>query len=234
MHGGSSRQSGVWKGILSVLEPFIQSIRFHVGKGDRVRFWLDIWIGDSPLATQFLNLFHCAQNGRALANDYIKRLGGKAMWGPIFRGNLSEEEERRFCSPLTLIGGVYYPMDGRDSQVWSHSTYGPFSVASFFHAFNMNDSNASHISRLWKIKAPPRVLAFAWIVLQGGTLTMDIPGRRNMVIVNACPMCLKNAESMDHLFLNCRVAQGLWNDVYSWFDMRGVLPIFPSSLRFGC
>ena len=63
MHGGSSHPSVNWKGILSVLEPFSQSIRFHVGKGDRVRFWLDTWIGDSPLASQFTNLFRCAQMG---------------------------------------------------------------------------------------------------------------------------------------------------------------------------
>ena len=59
---------------------------------------------------------------------------------------------------------------------------------------------------------------------------MDNLRRRNMVIVNVCPMCLKNAEFVDHLFLNCRVAQGLWNDVYSWFDMRGVLPVHFSQL----
>eukprot|EP00268_Persea_americana_P051206 TRINITY_DN5634_c0_g1_i2.p1 TRINITY_DN5634_c0_g1~~TRINITY_DN5634_c0_g1_i2.p1 ORF type:complete len:237 (-),score=29.60 TRINITY_DN5634_c0_g1_i2:1636-2346(-) len=131
---------------------------------------------------------------------------------------------------MTLIGGVYLPMDGRDSQVWSHSTDGSFSVASFFDAFNRDDSNASHISRLWKIKAPPRFLAFTWIALQGGTLAMDNLRHRNMVIVNACPMCLKNAESVDHLFLNCGVVQGLWNDVYSWFDIRGVLPAHFSQL----
>ena len=53
---------------------------------------------------------------------------------------------------------------------------------------------------------------------------MDKLRRRNMVIVNAYPMCLKDAELVDHLFLNCRVAQGLWNSVYMWFDMSGVLP----------
>ena len=60
VHGGCGRLSGIWKGILSFLEPFSQSISYHVGKGDRVRIWLDTCIGDSLLATQFLNLVQCA------------------------------------------------------------------------------------------------------------------------------------------------------------------------------
>lgn len=103
-------------------------------------------------------------------------------------------------------------------------------VASFFDAFSRDGSNASSIWRLWKIKAPPRVLAFAWIALQGGTLTMVNLRRRNMVIVNGSPMCSKNAEFVGQLFLNCRVAQCPWNDVYSWFDMRGVFPAHFSQL----
>eukprot|EP00268_Persea_americana_P063500 TRINITY_DN8240_c1_g1_i2.p1 TRINITY_DN8240_c1_g1~~TRINITY_DN8240_c1_g1_i2.p1 ORF type:complete len:122 (+),score=12.94 TRINITY_DN8240_c1_g1_i2:607-972(+) len=86
------------------------------------------------------------------------------------------------------------------------------------------------LSSLWKIKAPPTVLAFAWIALQGGTLTMDNLRHRKMIITNACPMCSMDAESVDHLFLNCREAQGLWNSVYNWFDMRGVLPAHFSQL----
>ena len=92
MHGGSSRPSRILKGILSVLEPFSQFIRFHVGKGDRVRFGLDTWIGDSPLVSQFPSFFRCAQNGRALVSNYIERIGGRTTRGPTFRRNLSVEK----------------------------------------------------------------------------------------------------------------------------------------------
>ena len=209
---------------MSVLEPFNQSIRYQMGKGDRVRFWLDTWTGDSPLATQFPNLFRYAQNGRALVGEYVERVRGMTRWGPTFRRNLLVVEERKFCSLLSLIDQVYFSMDGGDYRIWPYSTNGSFSVASFYDAFNRDDSNASPISSLWKIKAPPRVLTFAWIALQGGNLTIDKLQRQNMVIFNTSPMCLKDVESMDHLFLNCRVTQGLWNSVYSWFAMSGVLP----------
>ena len=131
VHGGSGRSSGIWKGILSVLEPFTQSIRYHLGKGDRIRFWLDTWIKDSPLATQFPNLFRCAKIGKVLVSDYVEREEGRIRWGPTFRRNLSVVEETQFCSLLTLINDVYLPLDGWDSRIWPHSTDGSFSVASF-------------------------------------------------------------------------------------------------------
>lgn len=45
-----------------------------------------------------------------------------------------------------------------------------------------------------------------------------------VIIVNACPMCLNDEENVDHLPLNCRVAQGLWSILFSWFGCSSVLP----------
>lgn len=46
-----------------------------------------------------------------------------------------------------------------------------------------------HIN-LWKSKAPPRVLVFGWLMLQGSIMTMDNLQRRGMVVVNAYPLCI--------------------------------------------
>ena len=55
------------------------------------------------------------------------------------------------------------------------------------------------------------------------SLTINLRNQKSC-IVNACPMCLADEEAMDHLFLNCRVAQFLWTSVFSWLDVSGVLP----------
>ena len=88
-----------------------------------------------------------------------------------------------------------------------------------FDALGRVDSGASNIANLWKFKALARVLAFSWIALLGGTLTADNLRRRKVCIVNACPMCLADEETVDYLFLNCKVAQFLWKSVFSWFDV---------------
>lgn len=42
-------------------------------------------------------------------------------------------------------------------------------------------------------------------------------------MVNDCPLCSANEDTVDHLLLNCRVAQVLWRSILSWFKYRWVL-----------
>lgn len=67
------------------------------------------------------------------------------------------------------------------------------------------------VADIWKVKAPARVVAFGWLALQGKILAMDNLQKRKMIVVNACPICLTDEESVDHLLLNCKLAQWLWN-----------------------
>lgn len=79
------------------------------------------------------------------------------------------------------------------------------------------------MSGVWKIKALPRVLAFGWLALKGGILTMDNLRRQKRIVVNACTLSLANEETVDHLLLNCRVAYALRRSVLSWFKCSWVL-----------
>ena len=76
----------------------------------------------------------------------------------------------------------------------------------------------------WSMKAPPRVMAFGWTALLGGIKTMDNLRRQRVPIVNACPMCLAGEESIDHLLLNCSIAQYLWRMVLGWFYVSTSIP----------
>lgn len=74
------------------------------------------------------------------------------------------------------------------------------------------------------MKAPPRVLVSTWLALHGRILTVDNLCRRNRILVNACPMCLVDEETVGHLLLGSQVAGVLWNSVLSLFGCNGVLP----------
>ena len=80
------------------------------------------------------------------------------------------------------------------------------------------------------MKTPPRVIAFGWIVLLGGILTMDNLRRCKVIVVNASPTCLANEESIDHLLLNCSLNQRIWRSIFSWFKFCGPLPNSTPSL----
>lgn len=42
------------------------------------------------------------------------------------------------------------------------------------------------------------VVAFGWLVLHNGVLTMDNRRKRRKVMVNTFPMCLADEENVDH------------------------------------
>ena len=115
------------------------------------------------------------------------------------------------------------------------SKEGTFLVSSFFAATSGGHSLINPLHRIWKLKFPPRVMVFSWLALRGGILTIDNLRRRRKIIVNACPMCLADEESVEHLLLNCKVAKGLWSEVLSWFhcswtQLRSIRGLFEAWL----
>ena len=63
--------SPVWKGIMKVKDDFFLRGSFQVGDGQSVRFWEDIWLGNEPLATQYLSLFNIVRHKNVLVADVL-------------------------------------------------------------------------------------------------------------------------------------------------------------------
>ena len=51
--------SFIWKSMHSVKDMFMKHITYKVESGENISFWHDRWVGDRPLATQFLDLYRC-------------------------------------------------------------------------------------------------------------------------------------------------------------------------------
>ena len=101
---------------------------------------------------------------------------------------------------------------------------GIFSVSSLFSTLLIDSAPSGFWHSLWKIKAPPRVTTFAWLALRKKILTKDNLLRRNMVVVNACPLCLADEETVDHLLLHCKMTKALWSSILNDFNCCWVLP----------
>ena len=97
-----------WKWITSVQEEFKRNLKHQVGSREKVRFWLDNWVGGHPLAAQFPDLVNCAVDKEATVFSYLERLGlGRHLiWSPIFRRNLKENEESQVLLLLNLPSQV--------------------------------------------------------------------------------------------------------------------------------
>ena len=90
----------LWKGISKVFDDFIKGIRLKVGMGDRVRFWEDLWCGDTPLKLSFPILYEAADNKGALVSSYMEREADRILWF-----NISMKREN-----LILIFVLYNPI----------------------------------------------------------------------------------------------------------------------------
>lgn len=58
--------------------------------------------------------------------------------------------------------------------------------------------------KIWVGLSPLKVKMFGWIAGLQEILTIDNLRLWKMIIVNACPLCLSDAESVNHLLLHCR------------------------------
>lgn len=67
---------------------------------------------------------------------------------------------------------------------------------------------------------------FGWLASLEKILTIDNLRLRRVMIVNACPLCLSNAVSVNHLLLHCSFALKVW---YCFFQLLGVAFCVPKT-----
>ncbi|XP_021827477.1 uncharacterized protein LOC110768097 [Prunus avium] len=63
---------------------------------------------------------------------------------------------------------------------------------------------------LWKLKIPPKLQIFLWLVFQGKILSNEQRVRRHLVDDPACNYCNWPVESILHIFRDCEKATSVW------------------------
>ena len=58
-------------------------------------------------------------------------------------------------------------------------------------------------TKLWKIKAPPKAILFAWLAIKGAVPTWDKLKRKRQQKPNSCALCEQREESIFHLLVHC-------------------------------
>lgn len=131
------------------------------------------------------------------------------VWCLGLRRNLKEHEETQFISLLNFLYGVYIQDRREDERVWNATKKWLFFFWSLISSWSFLERTRGRtsVTSIWKYKAPPRVVIFGWLVFQKGILTMDNLRRRGKLVVNDCPMCLRDEEMVNHLLLNFKFAQ---------------------------
>ena len=73
---------------------------------------------------------------------------------------------------------------------------------------------------IWNFCLPPKVSFFCLGSVVGEILTMDKLKKMGRHLANRCPLCGKDGENIDHLFLHCMLARELYSLLFTIFDVK--------------
>ncbi|KAJ0837013.1 putative reverse transcriptase zinc-binding domain-containing protein [Helianthus annuus] len=194
-----------------------------VGNGERILFWLDPWLKDSPLREVYPNLFALEMVKTCCVSD---RIHGIWMWKHDPDCPAEVIELNALLSDLSSIT----LNSGPDSWKWLADRSGLFSVCSVRRFIDSRAVDSNNIFILdWCKWIPFKCDVFVWRAEMGRIPTTDALRKRGINVgEELCPLCRSEEESSDHLFTSCMISAVLWQKVSSWCR---VPPIFAFSVR---
>lgn len=203
---------GLWKNIRKFWWQFSTIIRL-AGEGSRIRFWHNLWCGDSVFKDFFSSNFYSVTcNKEVLVADNLEIYTDLLQWNRIFvRVGRDWVDVFRNLSVYWIL----VDWEEREKARFSGSVQeSKFQFRSFYDPFPLKN--------IWT-KVPLRAALFC----------LDVLFRQDSHMENLkghcgdqwrC-MCKRSGESVDHHLLHYEIASAVWNDFYGWIDLIWVMPI---------
>jgi len=216
-------QSWWWRDLVNVCKEgggegwFLEQVGWNLGSGDKVRFWEDVWVGNSTLKTLYPRLYSLSLNQGQKVEEVGVWDDLEWRWTLNWRRSRFEWESDLEYELGNLISGVRVRKDVEDTLLWKSSKDGMFSVSAAYECLSKPERvpKKEVYTLLWKVKTFPNVMLLVWRVL-----LVRIPTRLSLrsrgVVMNStmCALCLSVEESSQHLFLECKHAWRVWSMCY--------------------
>ncbi|RVW93052.1 LINE-1 retrotransposable element ORF2 protein [Vitis vinifera] len=123
---------GVWKEILKESTWCWENMGFKVGKGNRIRFWTDLWCGNMVLSQGFPNLFSMAAHRNVTVEECWDQNTGQGGWNLGLR-DLNDWEVGLVGNLLAVLRDYSVNVED-DSVCWKKGEDGLFKVK---YAYNV-------------------------------------------------------------------------------------------------
>ncbi|XP_022041328.1 uncharacterized protein LOC110943906 [Helianthus annuus] len=225
---------GVWNSINKVGKDF-EKVNIRVenlfkgvtGNGLHTRFWLDCWLGETPLRYTFPNLFALESNKGCSVAARLSVPGNFQGGGWAWKREplqVLERDELAACNNLIRTCTL---SSARDEWKWLADSSGSFTTASCRDLLAANA--APFYPFKWSSWVPKKVNILAWRAEQDRLSTMEGLIKRNIVQSSPlCSLCGDYPENADHLLIHCYVASNIWQKVAEWCNIS---PIFAFNFR---
>lgn len=127
--------TGLWKGIMSLLDIFQNAIVMDVASGTNTRFWVDTWCSPRPRKDEFLTLFNIAINPNAMVADYLVEGSDHSGWNVLTRRGLNDWEIDHMTCLVGYLDLLNINPEGEDQCKWCLGRNGNFSVKLCYKLF---------------------------------------------------------------------------------------------------
>ena len=183
---------------------FQEEVRWKLGRGDKVRFWEDVRIGDSSLKSLFHRLFSLSVNQVQKVEDVGEWEGTYWRWRLEWRRDRFEWETELEENLLDYILRANVNKNISDIRVWGEEELDKYSVNIAYNHLAKRPGATHHYAfeYLWKAKAFPNVLMTAWRPFLNRIPTRVSLSRKGVQMNSiVCVLCQDKEESCHHLFI---------------------------------
>jgi hypothetical protein len=133
--------------------------RWKVGRGDKVRFCEDQWLGSSSLAIQYWELY-CIVNEQ---NRTIAELWDGHNLKCTFRRIVDIRLFNLWEEVLSIAASLELNNED-DEPVWQYNSLGVYSSQSLYRVINFRVVLPMFVPVVWKLRVPPRIHFFLWLL----------------------------------------------------------------------
>jgi hypothetical protein len=201
--GSGQGGSQFWKGLHKVKHLFKVGAKHQVRDGARTSFWLDWWIGTSPLKDSFPSLFAiCGHEAIPVATA----LQGEGL-AIRFRRSFDQESTRQWRELCSLVDEVEL-VQGKDQISWHLANSGKFSAKSLYFKLSQGTSVA-HFKDMWESKVPLKIKIFSWQLALDRLPSILQIATRHGPATGGCALC-GAPEDAAHIFFSCSTGKFVW------------------------
>jgi hypothetical protein len=201
-----TKGSQFWNSIQKVKWYFKLGAKHSVQNGRRTFFWLDWWLGTSPLRDRYPVLFSCCDSPFITVSGARDGLG----WRLRFRRPFSLAEAVEWEN-LTRELDFTQASEGDDLISWHLEPSAEFSTKSIYCRLSQGAA-VTHFRDVWRTRVPPRIRVFLWQLLWGKLPCSLQVAKRRGPSNGLCSLC-GEPEDCDHIVFKCSLARFLWAGV---------------------
>ena len=197
---------------MRVKNEFFERGKFSLGDGDQIRFWEDMWLGQTTLQQKFPSLYSIASN----KNITVANVLGTVPINLYFRRTLLGHNRTQWLQLVERLMRVNL-LDEPDKFKWSLTSNSVFTVKSYYE--DLLNGHTRYLRKyLWKLKIPLKIKIFLWFLHRKELLTKDNLAKRRWIGSMKCVFCDAD-ESAEHLFIKCTFARDIWILVHFTFNV---------------